>query len=220
MTVEPGKNFEGQKGFPTPNDTPETSACRTFRVPASDEWLGVLMAAVEVLREDWAWYNWGSMSIDEVTQAWNDIIIASYEESLTGGCPATMTDTPYWDTDEDVDDEMPLDDQPWYGHVADAATAPTDLTFVEDATIWAFSGLIVLSLGAAGIAPALAFRTAAEKFVLSYKNDSAGSVIRFFVDGVKIYQGTDTGGGEVTSFTAVGDPEEETHQIYMTAEIS
>jgi len=53
----PGKNFPSSPAyFPTPDSLPETSACRTFRVPDNDEWLGVLMGAVNVLSQSWRWY--------------------------------------------------------------------------------------------------------------------------------------------------------------------
>lgn len=201
-------------GYLTPDDVPDERICRSFSIPNNDLWLGTFMGALTPLLSEEAWRKYGTLDPDECAAQWQEIFF-----SFEAMCAAPV-DTPYWDSDEDVDDEAPADDQPWYGYVEDPATPPTELDVVEDATIWAFTGLIVLSLGAVGIAPAIAFRTAAKKFVLSYKNGGGGNIIRFFVDGVKIYQGVDTGGGEITDVTVIPDPDEETHQIYVTSEIA
>lgn len=213
MTVDPGKNFEGQTGYPTPNETPGTTVCRVFRVPASDDWLGVLMAAAETLTKDYNWYNWGSMTIDEVTQAWNDIIIASYEESLEGTCPSNTVDTPYWDEDTEVDDEMSIDTQTWYGEVADPMVAPTSLTFIENAAVWAFTGLLAVGVD---VNLAIAFHTIAPKFILSVKQANFGNIIRIFVDGEKAAEITDAGDNSVMDIPIVADPSLSAHDIYWT----
>jgi len=111
----PGKNYEGQKGYPTPDSVPDTIACRVFRVPDNDAWLGVLMAAIETTLDEWRWYNWGSISIADTVDAWNEIILASYAESLVGTCPTNIVEAPYWDTASDADDNADFSDQPWYG---------------------------------------------------------------------------------------------------------
>lgn len=204
-------------GFPTPDSLPEETVCRTLTIPNETVFLSCFMGALRVLAEAENWQQTGSITPEEAAAAAFEIIDQAYNANV---CPSDTVDTPYWDDSVDVDDELPDDEQPWYGQVADAASAPTELDFIEDATIWAFSGLIVLSLGLAGVAPALAFRTTASKFVLSYKNGGTGNIIRFFVDGVKIYQGVDTGGGEITDVPVIGDPDEDTHQIYATSEIA
>jgi len=79
----PGKNYPGQRGFPTPNSTPDTTARRIFVVPADAEWLGLVMGAVEVLREEWRWYEWGALTPAEAAAAFNTIII----DAFTNVCP-------------------------------------------------------------------------------------------------------------------------------------
>lgn len=74
----PGKNFWGQKGFPTPNSTPDVSIRRIFIVPNSEEWLGLLEGAAQVLLDEWRFYDWGTLTPAETVAAFNDIIIASY----------------------------------------------------------------------------------------------------------------------------------------------
>lgn len=171
--------------------------------------------ALALLGEDENWEQFGDMTVEETTQFMRQMLINWYDAP----CGDMTVDTPYWDTDEDVDDEMPADMQTWYGYVTDPASQPTELDFIEDATIWAFTGLIVLSLGLAGIAPALAFRTTSVKFVVAYKNaGNVGDIIRFFVDGYKIYEGVDTGDGSITNVPVLADPTLDEHQIYATAE--
>lgn len=75
----PGKNYPGQRGFPTPNSTPSTTRRRIFVVPADAEWLGLVMGAVEVLREEWRWYEWGALTPAEAAAAFNTIIIDAFE---------------------------------------------------------------------------------------------------------------------------------------------
>lgn len=74
----PGKNFSGQRGFPTPNDTPGVTTRRIFIVPNSAEWLGLLEGAAQVLLDEWRYYDWGALTPAETVAAFNDAIIASY----------------------------------------------------------------------------------------------------------------------------------------------
>jgi len=212
----PGKNYEGQRGFPTPNSTPETSACRTFRVPASDEWLGLLMAAVESLTKDYNYYNWGALTPDETALAWNDILIEAWEHSFTDGCPSGIP-TPYWDEDSDVDDEYPSDMQPWYGTVDDPEAPPDELTFFENAAIWTFTGFLAVATIEVGAAPAILFNTIAPRFVLATRRGDLGEIIRILVDGQEAAR-VDTSSyspGDVIRTNILADPEIETHEILM-----
>lgn len=209
-----------QVGYPTPTTIPEETTCLILNVPSSAEWWGIVVGVLYSLILEWNWQQFeGGLDRDVVAARWQTM----FEDALdiaaaTAACPTTDVDTPYWDDATDVDDEFPADEQPWYGYVADA-TAPTELDFVEDATIWAFTGLIAVSTGGAGIPAALLFRTTATKFVLSYKNGgNIGDIIRFFVDGVKIYEGADTGDGSIADVLVIGDPANETHQIFATYE--
>lgn len=87
--VHPGKNFPGQKGFPTPNSTPDDTVRRIFIVPNSEDWLGLLEGAAQVLLDEWRYYDWGAMSPAEAATAWNGIVLASYTNlcqcALPGG---------------------------------------------------------------------------------------------------------------------------------------
>lgn len=74
----PGKNFPGQKGFPTPNDTPDDTVRRIFIVPNNEDWLGLLEGAAQVLLDEWRYYDWGALTPAETVAAFNDVILASY----------------------------------------------------------------------------------------------------------------------------------------------
>jgi len=183
MPTFPGKNWESQRGFPTPDSTPETSACRTFRVPASDEWLGALMGAAEELMNPYNWYNWGSLTPDEAADKWREIINQAYEDSFSDTCGSPGVPTPYWDNSEDVDDSLPADTQPWYGTVSDPEAPPAELDFVENAAIWAMTGFLAIATWEIGAAPAILFHTIAPRFVLATKRGDLGEIIRILVDG-------------------------------------
>lgn len=211
MVVVPGKNFEGQRGFPTPNAPIEDLACRTFRVPANDEWLGVLMGAVELLTHDYAWYNWGELSIEDTVDAWYAIVQQSYAESFAETCPTVPA--PYWDTSDDVDDSLPDDSESWYGEVTDPDAAPDELDFVENAAIWLFTGFIAYS---GNIGAAIFFHTIAPKFVLAFKKGDVRQIIRIVIDAVDYGTvDTDDYADEIITQVVVGDPEIEGHDITL-----
>jgi len=86
----PGKNFPGQKGFPTPNSTPDNTVRRIFVVPNSDEWLGLLEGAAQVLLDEWRYYDWGAMTPAEAASAFNSVVLASY----TNVCPNVPNSVP------------------------------------------------------------------------------------------------------------------------------
>lgn len=211
------ENSVKKDGYLTLDNVPEARTCRAFSIPDSAEWLGTFMGAIAPLLTEEAWRSYGELTPEECAAEWQRIFF-----SFETDCPQENTvDAPYWDTDDDVDDEEPIAEQEWYGYVIDAVTPPDTGDFIADATIFAFEGLIVASLGLAGIAPALAFKTIASKFVVEFKNGGdAGTVLRFFLDGVKVAQKTTTGDGSVEELTLVGDPDLDEHQLYIVAEVA
>lgn len=172
MTVEPGKNFSGQRGFPTPDTLPETSACRTFFIPANDDWLGLLDGAIAILREEWAYYQWGSFTPAEAAQKWNEIINQAYEDSLTEVCG--VVPAPYWDDTDgsDADDEAPEDDQDWYGFWDGE-------TFLESISYWAVTAFLATGVSEGA---AIEFITPLRKFRLLLKRDPHGAKLLVYMD--------------------------------------
>lgn len=191
MVITPGKNFQGQKGFPTPSDVPSDTACRSFLLPDDDEWLGLLMGAVEMLLNPHNYFNYGALSIDDTVDHWQTIIQDAYDRSLLGTC-APMVDAPYWDTYGDSDDESSVEDQPWYGELVPVASFGSrhaelldddELTWRENLGIWAIAGFIAY---AGQIGAAIAFVPFARRFVLKFRGNPLGAIAEVFVDGVKL----------------------------------
>lgn len=181
MVIIPGKNFLGQRGFPTPNAAIETSACRTFRVPADDDWLGLLMGAVELLTNEWAYYQWGTLTPEESAAAWQGIFNQAYADSITPGA-CDIVPAPYWDesSGDDADDDAPADDQTWFGELLQP---PTGLEWHQQVGYWAITAFVAI---AATPAAAISFTVLAKKMVLAFQKHDAGGVARVFVDATEV----------------------------------
>lgn len=127
---------------------------------------------------------------------------------------------PYWDSDEDVDDEMPAEDQEWYGMVTNPSAPADELTFVENAVIWIITGFIALVLSPAlpaGVAAGLAFRTLATRFTLAFRRGDIIEQIRIIID-AKDYGTVDTSTvaeGEIIEIDVNGLDEADFHDILL-----
>lgn len=208
-----GKEFPSAPAYlPTPSSIPETSVCRTFRVPGGSEWLATLMAAVGVLSQEWRWYWWGDVSPADAAEAWNNIINLAYFEAIeNGSCPALIP-TPFWDDGTDTDDEAEPASQIWYGRVTDLDNPTT--TFVEDAAIWSFAGILAL---AGAPAAAIAFTTTAPQFVVNVRRGALGEIIRLYLDGEQAAEvNTSTyNAGAVIPIAVFSDNELSSHDLLI-----
>lgn len=105
-------------GYPTPFSIPDETACRTFKIPASDdngEWLALVMGLMMTLADPNAWVQFeNAIEREDAATRWQQMIDDAYDDAELA-CPATTIEAPYWDTAADVDDDAELDDQPWYG---------------------------------------------------------------------------------------------------------
>lgn len=209
----PGKNYPGQKGFPTPQEIPEEQGYLLFLFPNSNDWAGVLLGAANLLTSEYNWFQWGDMLPDEAAEAWKDIVIQAPYNTIG----SQSIGTPFWDEASDVDDEMPKDAQPWYGYVTNPEAPPEELDFVENATIWALTGMLAVATWEIGFAPAILFHTIAPKFGLAVKRGDLGEIIRIFMDGEEAARVDTTpySPGEVIRVRIVGDPEEEEHDLMI-----
>jgi hypothetical protein len=166
----PGKNYPGEKGFPTPNTTPGDTACRVFTFPASDEWSGVLMGALQPLLNPYNWYKWGAISPDDAVDAWDAIIQASMANN---SCSAVVP-APFWDdsTGDDADDQDPFGTEEWYGNWDGE-------TFIESMAYWAVTAFLAsgISEGAA-----IEFITPLRKFRLTLKKSPHGAKLLVLMD--------------------------------------
>jgi len=76
-----GKQFPGQKGFPTPNDMPPDGGYVVFRIPKSNEWAGLILGAAQALAKDYNFYEWGDLSPFEAAEKFRQIVNqAPYEQ--------------------------------------------------------------------------------------------------------------------------------------------
>jgi hypothetical protein len=209
---DPNKLFPSQSGFPTPNDPPDSTACRTFQVPADEEYYALLMGALDALRQPYNWYINGSLSQQEAADIFAGILDAAYEQALSGQCDPDVP-TPWWDTATDSDDMAAVADQPWYGLAVVTYASPPEVTFVEQVAIWLFAGFIVYS-GQPGAA--LAFLTIAPKFVIALKTGDVGAVVDLIVDASRVGRyNTYSPTPGVMRIPVVGNPDLDEHQIYI-----
>lgn len=138
------------------------------------------------------------------------------DELLVATAPGSdEVGTPFWDDVVEVDDEAAPADQVWYGEVDDPTVVPTEETFRETLEDWTFAGLLAIG-GAPGAA--LAFLTIAPKFRLAFKQGDIGKIIHIFVDASEVKTIEQDGSGDEVEVAIVGDPDLETHQIYITLE--
>lgn len=210
--IEPGKNFPGQKGYPTPDDVPEEQGYIVFYFPDSNDWAGLLLGAAGQLAEHWNYFGWGALTPNEAAEAWKEIVNQAPYNILPATRPA-----PYWDDAEDSDDEMPNDTQPWYGTVEDAEAPPDELTFQENAAIWLVTGFLAFATIEVGAAPAIFFHTIAPRFVLAFRKGDLGEIIRVVIDSVE-YGRVDTSGyseDDIIEIPVLADPELEEHDLYV-----
>lgn len=177
------KEFD-QLGFPTPEDTPTDSTCLTLLIPANSAWWAVYTGLLFLLTEESAWQQFeGGMTREEAAEEalliWQDAM----SRAETASCDLTVG-TPFWDDESDVDDEEPVDMQPWYGEVTNPTAPAGELDFVENIALWIVTGLVAIAtFEIGGVAPALAFHTTVEKFIILQKRGDAAATIRFVVDG-------------------------------------
>lgn len=125
------------------------------------------------------WKQYGTMTPAECADFMREI----WEQAAPGQQACGIVPAPFWDDNEDVDDELPIDAQPWYGTVPNPEAAPDELDFVENAAIWAMTGFLAIATWEVGAAPAVLFHTIAPKFVLAMRRGDLGEIIRILVDG-------------------------------------
>ena len=180
----------GNNAYPNPEDYPAPSFQTKATAPDVDPDEG----AVVVIGLNPAWIPLVEGALDQgmLPSTWagthDEIILALNRwdtlKALVGAADVGEVETPFWDDEEDVDDDAPADDQPWYGEVTNPSAPAGELTFVENALLWAFTGLVAIAtFEVAGVAPAIFFHTSVEKFIILQKRGDVAETIRFVVDG-------------------------------------
>lgn len=218
-----------QNAYPNPNNFSEVSfpqelippdidpdEAETILVAYNPAWSRVLAAACDQLLQFQSWEG----DHDEKILAVNRAIILKDLLQTPVYVPERETPAPYWDEGEDVDDELPVDEQDWYGYVENAAAPPDEITFIQNAVIWLFTGFVALVASPTlpgALAAAVTFRTLATRFVLAFNKGDIREQFRVIID-AKDYGEVDTDDiaeGEVMEMTVNGLDDAEFHDIMI-----
>lgn len=79
-----GKFAQGLRGFPTPNSIPSDGGYIVFRIPADNEYAGLILGAAQALTYAYNWYQWGDLTPDEAADAFR-VIVQNAPYELCGG---------------------------------------------------------------------------------------------------------------------------------------
>lgn len=198
-----------------PGVDPDDPDLEMILVEYNPAWTLVLMAAIDQLLQYSSWAGDHDTKILAVNRASNLKWLLQEPVSVNDEIPA-----PYWDSEEDVDDSLPADEQDWYGYV-ESATAPAgDMTFVQSAVIWILTGFVALVLSPTlpvGAAAAVTFRTLATRFTLAFNRGDVREQFRVIVD-ASDYETVDTDGletGDIIEINVDGLEDAAFHDIMI-----
>lgn len=216
--------------YPNYQNFPEVSFPQELTPPAVDPddpdlemilveynplWTEVLMAAVDQLLQYSSWTGDHDAKIQAVNRAATLKWLLQEPVDISDEIPA-----PYWDTEEDVDDSLPAEEQDWYGYVENATAPADELTFVESAVIWILTGFVALVLSPTlpvGAAAAVTFRTLATRFTLAFNRGDIVEQFRVIID-AEDYGNVDTDGlavGDIVEMNVDGLPDAAFHDIMI-----
>lgn len=199
-----------------PSVDPNDPDLEMILVEYNPAWTKVLMGACDQLTQFTSWVG----DEDEKILAVNRAILLKIQLQQPVEVGERDMPAPYWDEETDVDDEMPVESQIWYGKVTNPTAPAAELTFVEDATIWIISAFIALVLSPAlpaGVAAGLAFRTIAKRFTLAFRRGDIIEQIKIIID-AKEYGDVNTGDvaeGEIIEVDVNGIDEADFHDILL-----
>jgi hypothetical protein len=198
----------------TPSSLPTERVCKSIEIPNTREWLGIFDKLLLAGADSWKWQQLpdGAVTVEETIAFWQTVLAAFWDNPAcaTG---SDLIPTPFWDDVTDTDDEATPALQPWYGYVTNPDLPADELTFVEDAAIWAFTGLLAVS---GTPAAAILFHTTAPSFVLAMRGDDLGEVIRVVLDAEDAAEVTTTGDpDELVELSLYPDPSLSTHDILV-----
>lgn len=198
-----------------PEVDPDDPDLEMILVEYNPAWQEVLLAAVDQLLQYSSWEGDHDAKILAVNRASNLKWLLQNPVDVNEEIPA-----PYWDDATDVDDSLPVDEQEWYGMVTNPTAPADELTFVENAVIWIFTGFIALVLAPAlpaGVAAGLTFRTLATRFTLAFRRGDIIEQIRIVID-AEDYGTVNTGDvavGEIIEVNVDGLQDLATHDILL-----
>jgi hypothetical protein len=223
-----GQAYPNQSNYPAgsfPQEVPppdtDPDEPDIMYVAYSPAWTPVLMAAVDQLLLYSTWQGDHDAKILAVNRA----NLLKWQLQFPIEIAETDYPTPFWDDDTSADDQMPAEDQEWYGMVTNPSAPADELTFVENAVIWIFQGFIALVLAPAlpvGVAAAITFRTLATRFTLAFNRGDIIEQFRVIVD-AKDYGTVDTADlsvGDVVELNVDGLDEAAFHDIMIVRTVA
>jgi len=89
-------------------------------------------------------------------------------------CVAGEVPAPYWEEGIETDDELPADEQPWYGYISEG-------NFIEDAGVFIISNFLATTLTPQA---AVLYATHQRKVRLSFLKGGLGGVVKVYADDV------------------------------------
>lgn len=224
----PGNLYPNSENYPAesfPQEVPppafEPDDPELIYVAYSLEWQKVLLAAVDQLCQYSTWQG----TPEEKKLAVNRAELLKWLLTMPVEVGDTDVPAPYWDSEQDVDDSLPVEDQEWYGYVENPTAPADELTFVESAVIWIFTGFVALVLSPAlpvGVAAALTFRTLATRFTLAFNRGDIGEQFRVIIDATD-YGEVDTEAlavGDIVELNVDGLTEAEFHDIMIVRTVT
>jgi len=203
------------QGLIPPVVDPDDPDLEMIAVEYNPEWTEVLMAAVDQLRQYSSWQGTHDEKIQAMGRATNLKWLLQEPIDISSEIPA-----PYWDSETDVDDSLPADEQDWYGYVENATAPADEMTFVQSAVIWILTGFVALVLSPTlpvGAAAAVTFRTLATRFTLAFNRGDVREQFRVIVD-ANDYETVDTDGldvGDIVEINVDGLTEADFHDIII-----
>lgn len=216
--------FPGQNVYPAPDNYPDSSFKSPVPPPDVDPgegdllyvaynpaWTEVLEGAAMQLMNPATWQGDHDDVITALNRSNNLMVLLQQPVAP----PDETVDCPYWDDESDVDDEMNVDEQPWYGYVTNPDAPPDELDFVEDASIWALTGLLAVAIPVVGVAVAIAFRTIAPQMVVAVRKGDYGRIIRLYIDNFLVNTVVGDGTDTIVNVPVFGDPALESHQLLL-----
>jgi hypothetical protein len=205
--------------IPAPDVDPDDDDL--IHVEYDKAWTKVLMAAVDQLCQYSTWEGDHDTKILAVNRA--VLLKWMLQNPLEVG--EDEVPAPYWDSEEDVDDSLPVDEQDWYGYV-ESATAPAgEMSFIQSAVIWILTGFVALVLSPTlpvGAAAAVTFRTLATRFTLAFNRGDVAEQFRVIID-AEDYGTVDTADlsvGDIVDLNVDGLPDAAYHDILIVRTVS
>lgn len=198
-----------------PDVDPDDPDLEMILVEYNPAWTEVLMAACDQLGQYSAWVGDEDAKKLAVNRAQVLKWLLQKPVEISEEIPA-----PYWDSEEDVDDSLPPDEQDWYGYVENAIAPADEMTFVQSAVIWILTGFVALVLSPTlpvGAAAAVTFRTLATRFTLAFNRGDVREQFRVIVDAAD-YETVDTDGlstGDIIELDINGLPDAAYHDIMI-----